>query len=45
MKPKAIGDTSVVLQSWKLGNLSFDQPKVTNSEGSLRLTARPSGTA
>ncbi|WP_201832808.1 hypothetical protein [Microvirga zambiensis] len=44
VKPKAIGGTSVVLQSWKLGNLNFDQPKVTNGEGSLRLTARPSGT-
>jgi hypothetical protein len=41
VKPKAIGGTSVVLQSWKLGNLNFDQPKVTNGEGSLRLTARP----
>ena len=45
VKPKTIGDTSVVLQSWKLGNLNFDQPKVTNSEGSLRLTIRPSGTS
>jgi len=43
VKPKAIGGTSVVLQSWKLGNLNFDQPKVTNGEGSLRLTARPTG--
>ena len=43
VKPKSVGDTSVVLQSWKLGNLNFDQPKVTNSEGSLRLTIRPSG--
>jgi hypothetical protein len=45
VKPKAIGGTSVVLQSWKLGNLSFDQPKVSHGEGSLRLTLRPSGTA
>ena len=37
VKPKSVGGTSVVLQSWKLGNLNFDQPKVTNSEGSLRL--------
>ena len=44
VKPKAIGGTSVVLQSWKLGNLNFDQPKVTNGEGSLHLTARLSGT-
>jgi hypothetical protein len=38
VKPKAIGETSVVLQSWKLGNLNFDQPKVTEAEGCLRLT-------
>jgi hypothetical protein len=38
VKPKAVGDTSVVLQSWKLGNLNFDQPKVTSADGSLRLT-------
>jgi hypothetical protein len=43
VKPKAIGGTSVVLQSWKLGNVNFDQPKVTNGDGSLCLTARPSG--
>ncbi|MET0529844.1 MAG: hypothetical protein ABW003_16180 [Microvirga sp.] len=45
VKPKAISGTSVVLQSWKRGNLNFDRLKVTNGEGSLRLTARPSGTA
>jgi hypothetical protein len=39
VKPKAVGDTSVVLQSWKLGNLNFDQPKVAGANGSLRLTA------
>jgi hypothetical protein len=39
VKPKSIGDTSVVLQSWKLGNLNFDQPKVVGTNGSLRLTA------
>jgi hypothetical protein len=39
VKPKAIGDTSVVLQSWKLGNLNFDQLKVRGANGSLRLTA------
>ncbi|MBM1175609.1 hypothetical protein [Microvirga arabica] len=39
VKPKAVGDTSVVLQSWKLGNLNFDQPKVAGINGSLRLTA------
>jgi hypothetical protein len=38
VKPKAVGSTSVVLQSWKLGNLNFDQPKVTGADGSLRLT-------
>jgi hypothetical protein len=38
VKPKSVGDTSVVLQSWKLGNLNFDQPKVTRATGSLRLT-------
>ncbi|ANY85266.1 hypothetical protein BB934_44640 (plasmid) [Microvirga ossetica] len=42
VKPKSIGSTSVVLQSWKLGNLNFDQPKLTSDEGSFRLTARPS---
>lgn len=41
VKPKAIGDTSVVLQSWKLGDLNFEHPKVSEGEGSLRLTARP----
>ncbi|QRM35866.1 hypothetical protein [Microvirga sp. VF16] len=39
VKPKAVGDTSVVLQSWKLGNLNFDQPKIAGANGSLRLTA------
>jgi hypothetical protein len=39
VKPKSIGDTSVVLQSWKLGNLNLDQPKVAGAGGSLRLTA------
>ncbi|MFD0466645.1 hypothetical protein ACFQY9_36810 [Microvirga aerilata] len=38
VKPKAIGGTSVVLQSWKLGNLNFDHPKVTETDGGLRLT-------
>ncbi|WP_445504417.1 hypothetical protein [Microvirga sp. G4-2] len=28
VKPKSIGDASVVLQSWKLGNLNFDQLQV-----------------
>jgi len=39
VKPKSIGDTSVALQSWKLGNLNLDQPKTTGANGSLRLTA------
>jgi hypothetical protein len=38
VKPKSIGDTSVVLQSWKLGNLNLDQPKAAGADGSLRLT-------
>jgi hypothetical protein len=38
VKPKAVGSTSVVLQSWKLGNLNFDQLRVTGADGSLRLT-------
>jgi hypothetical protein len=42
VKPKALGETSVVLQSWKLGNLNFDQMKVHSGDASLRLTTRPS---
>jgi hypothetical protein len=38
VKPKKIGDTVVVLQSWRLGNLNFDPAKTTVKEGSLRLT-------
>jgi hypothetical protein len=38
VKPKALGETSVVLQSWKLGNLNFDQPKATETDRGLRLT-------
>ncbi|WP_404294101.1 hypothetical protein ACD578_28310 (plasmid) [Microvirga sp. RSM25] len=41
VKPKSIGEAAVVLQSWKLGNLNFDKPKVTGADASLRLTARP----
>ena len=37
VKPKSIGESSVVLQSWKRGNLNLDQPKVTASDASLRL--------
>jgi hypothetical protein len=43
VKPKTIGATTVVLQSWKLGNLNFDRLEVTNGEGSRRLTVWPSG--
>jgi hypothetical protein len=39
VKPKSIGDATVVLQSWKLGNLNFDQPKVAGANSTLRLTA------
>jgi hypothetical protein len=41
VKPKSVGATVVVLQSWKLGNLNFEKPKVTGADASLRLTARP----
>ena len=44
VKPKAIGGTSVVLQSWKLGNLNFNHPKVTETDRGLRLTGRHSPT-
>jgi hypothetical protein len=37
VKPKAVGSTSVVLQSWKLGNLNLDGPSVIGTGGSLRL--------
>jgi hypothetical protein len=37
VKPKSIGETSVVLQSWKLGNLNFDHLRVTETDGCLRL--------
>ena len=40
MKPKTMGESSVVLQSWKLGNLNLDQPKGTGTNASLRLTGR-----
>jgi hypothetical protein len=39
VKPKSIGEASVVLQSWKLGDLNLDQPKVSGANASLRLTA------
>ena len=39
VKPKSIGETSVVLQSWKLGNLNFDTSQFTGTGGSLRVIA------
>ena len=38
VKPKAVGESSVVLQSWKLGNLNLYHPKVTETDEGLRLT-------
>ncbi|MET0529559.1 MAG: hypothetical protein ABW003_14710 [Microvirga sp.] len=35
--PKSIGGKSVVLQSWKLGNLNFDSPSIAGTGGFLRL--------
>jgi hypothetical protein len=40
VKPKSIGDAAVILQTWKLGNLNFDQPKVISTDAALRLTAK-----
>ena len=37
VKPKSIGSTSVILQSWKLGNLNLNQFRVTGADGSLHL--------
>jgi len=41
VKPKAIGGTVVVLQSWRLGALNFDRAKIASGDGSLRLTMKP----
>lgn len=41
VKPKTIGTASVVLQSWRLGELNFDQATFSGGDGSLRLTVRP----
>lgn len=38
VKPKSTGHAVVVLQSWRLGNLTFDPTQVTAGDGSLRLT-------
>jgi hypothetical protein len=43
VKPKSIREAAVILQTWKLGNLNFDRPKVSSADASLRLTVRPSG--
>jgi hypothetical protein len=40
VKPKSIGAAAVILQTWKLGNLNFDQPKVTTDEASPCLILR-----
>jgi hypothetical protein len=40
VKPKSVGDAAVILQTWKLGNLNFDQPKVISADASLRLAAK-----
>jgi hypothetical protein len=39
VKPKAIGDAVVVLQSWRLGDINFDPTKITAGQGLLRLKA------
>ncbi|MFC4171244.1 hypothetical protein ACFOYU_04085 [Microvirga sp. GCM10011540] len=39
VKPKTIGDTVVVLQSWRLGDLTFDPTKIASGNGVLRLTS------
>jgi hypothetical protein len=39
VKPKSIGDAVVVLQSWRLGDLTFDPAKVTAGKWTLRLTS------
>ena len=43
VKPKSIGDAAVILQTWRLGNLNFDQLKVISTDAALRLTAKLSG--
>ncbi|WP_201838467.1 hypothetical protein [Microvirga zambiensis] len=37
VKPKSIGGTTVILQSWKLGNVNLDKPRFTSTSGSLQL--------
>jgi hypothetical protein len=39
VKPKSVGGATVILQSWRLGDLSFDQARITSDTTSLRLTA------
>jgi hypothetical protein len=43
VKPKAIGAAAVILQSWKLGNVNFDQLQVTSADAALHLMAKLSG--
>lgn len=38
VKPKAVGKSQVVLQSWKLGNLNFDKPRLDRHDSGFRLT-------
>jgi hypothetical protein len=40
VKPKSIGAASVILQSWKLGNVNLDRPRFTGTSGSLRLVGQ-----
>jgi hypothetical protein len=39
VKPKTIGDAVVVLQSWRLGDLTFDPTKIAPGNGVLHLTS------
>jgi hypothetical protein len=38
IKPKSVGDAIVVLQSWRLGDLTCDRVKATPGKGSIQLT-------
>lgn len=40
VKPKVIGKTQVVLQSWKLGNLNLDQPHLDRHDSGFRLAPK-----
>jgi hypothetical protein len=41
VKPKSVRGATVVLQSWRLGDLSFDQARIAIGITSLRLTTLP----